>query len=198
EVTPLGLNFFIEDNHITDFTDGTSQSIVLSGSKAKSYLNKNYIYDEFSTAVYGITMNTSNSIFKSDKLRYALLYATDTAELEMPFGYTVADGAVPPSVKNSLGSYRDAVGGKAVVKPDEIKAYTAYQSACANIDKADLYSVNIIAVENRDEEIGESVKGILQQWQAKLGMYCSISYISESEYDEKLKNGDYTLALTRL
>lgn len=44
-------------------------------------------------------MNTSNSIFKSDKLRYALLYATDTAELEMPFGYTVADGAVPPSVK---------------------------------------------------------------------------------------------------
>lgn len=85
-----------------------------------------------------------------------------------------------------------------MVKPDEIKAYTAYQSACANIDKADLYSVNIIAVENRDEEIGESVKGILQQWQAKLGMYCSISYISESEYDEKLKNGDYTLALTRL
>ncbi len=198
EVTPLGLNFFIEDNHITDFTDGTSQSIVLSGSKAKSYLDKNYIYDEFSTAVYGITMNTSNSIFKSDKLRYALLYATDTAELEMPFGYTVADGAVPPSVKNSLGSYRDVVGGKAVVKPDEIKAYTAYQSACAGIDKADLYSVNIIAVENRDEEIGESVKGILQQWQAKLGMYCSISYISESEYDEKLKNGDYTLALTRL
>lgn len=85
-----------------------------------------------------------------------------------------------------------------MVKPDEIKAYTAYQSACAGIDKADLYSVNIIAVENRDEEIGESVKGILQQWQAKLGMYCSISYISESEYDEKLKNGDYTLALTRL
>ncbi len=47
-----------------------------------------------------------------------------------------------------------------MVKPDEIKAYTAYQSACAGIDKADLYSVNIIAVENRDEEIGESVKGI--------------------------------------
>lgn len=45
-----------------------------------------------------------------------------------------------------------------MVKPDEIKAYTAYQSACAGIDKADLYSVNIIAVENRDEEIGESVR----------------------------------------
>lgn len=198
EVTPLGLNFFIEDDHLIDFSDGTSQSIVLSGSKAKSYLGSDYVYNEFSTAVYGITMNTSDSIFKSDKLRYAMLFATDISELDMPFGYTAADGAVPPSVNNSLGSYRDIVGGKAIVKPDEVKAYTSYQSACEKIDKADLYSINIIAVENRDEEIGESVKGILQQWQAKLGFYCSISYISESEYNSKIDSGDYTLALTRL
>ncbi len=198
EVTPLGLNFFIEDDQLIDFTDGTSQSIVLSGSEAKKYLGSDYVCDEFSTAVYGITMNTAKSIFKSDKLRYALLYATDITELELPFGYTSAYGAVPASVKNSIGSYRDIVGDKAIVKSDEIKAYTSYQSACEKIDKADLYSVNIIAVENRDEEIGESVKGILQQWQAKLGFYCSISYISESEYNDKLASGDYTLALTRL
>lgn len=198
EVTPLGLNFFVEDNHMTDFTDGTSQSIVLSGSIAKDYLGNDYIYDEYSTAVYGIMMNTEKSIFKSDKLRYALLFASDKSSLSLPFGYSAADGIVAPSVKNSFGSYRDTAGSRTTVKPDEVKAYSSYQSACENIDKADLHSVNILAVQNRDEEIGESLSGILQQWQAKLGFYCSISYVSESEYEEKISGGDYTLALTRI
>lgn len=198
EVTPLGLNFFVEDNHMTDFSDGTSQSIVLSGSTAKNYLGSDYVYDEYSTAVYGIMMNTKKSIFKSDKLRYALLFASDKSTLSLPFGYSAADGIVAPSVKNSLGGYRDTAGNRTAVKPDEIKAYSSYQSACENIDKADLHSVNILAVQNRDEEIGESLGGILQQWQAKLGFYCSISYVSESEYDEKIVSGDYTLALTRI
>lgn len=198
EVTPLGLNFFVEDDHMTDFSDGTSQSIVLSGSTAKNYLGSDYVYDEYSTAVYGIMMNTKKSIFKSDKLRYALLFASDKSTLSMPFGYYAADGIVAPSVKNSLGGYRDTAGNRTAVKPDEIKAYSSYQSACENIDKADLHSVNILAVQNRDEEIGESLGGILQQWQAKLGFYCSISYVSESEYDEKIASGDYTLALTRI
>ena len=198
EVTPLGLNFFVEDNHMTDFSDGTSQSIVLSGGTAKNYLGSDYVYDEYSTAVYGIMMNTKKSIFKSDKLRYALLFASDKSTLSLPFGYSAADGIVAPSVKNSLGGYRDTAGNRTAVKPDEIKAYSSYQSACENIDKADLHSVNILAVQNRDEEIGESLGGILQQWQAKLGFYCSISYVSESEYDEKIASGDYTLALTRI
>lgn len=198
EVTPLGLNFFVEDDHMTDFSDGTSQSIVLSGSTAKNYLGSDYVYDEYSTAVYGIMMNTKKSIFKSDKLRYALLFASDKSTLSMPFGYYAADGIVAPSVKNSLGGYRDTAGNRTAVKPDEIKAYSSYQSACENIDKADLHSVNILAVQNRDEEIGESLGGILQQWQAKLGFYCSISYVSESEYDEKIASGDYTLALARI
>ena len=198
EVTPLGLNFFVEDDHMTDFSDGTSQSIVLTGSTAKNYLGSDYVYDEYSTAVYGIMMNTKKSIFKSDKLRYALLFASDKSTLSLPFGYSAADGIVAPSVKNSLGGYRDTAGNRTAVKPDEIKAYSSYQSACENIDKADLHSVNILAVQNRDEEIGESLGGILQQWQAKLGFYCSISYVSESEYDEKIASGDYTLALTRI
>ena len=198
EVTPLGLNFFVEDDHMTDFSDGTSQSIVLSGSTAKNYLGNDYVYDEYSTAVYGIMMNTKKSIFKSDKLRYALLFASDKSTLSLPFGYSAADGIVAPSVKNSLGGYRNTAGNRTAVKPDEIKAYSSYQSACENIDKADLHSVNILAVQNRDEEIGESLGGILQQWQAKLGFYCSISYVSESEYDEKIASGDYTLALTRI
>lgn len=198
EVTPLGLNFFVEDDHMTDFSDGTSQSIVLSGSTAKNYLGNDYVYDEYSTAVYGIMMNTKKSIFKSDKLRYALLFASDKSTLSLPFGYSAADGIVAPSVKNSLGGYRNTAGNRTAVKPDEIKAYSSYQSACENIDKADLHSVNILAVQNRDEEIGKSLGGILQQWQAKLGFYCSISYVSESEYDEKIASGDYTLALTRI
>lgn len=198
EVTPLGLNFFVEDDHMTDFSDGTSQSIVLSGSTAKNYLGSDYVYDEYSTAVYGIMMNTKKSIFKSDKLRYALLFASDKSTLSLPFGYSAADGIVAPSVKNSLGGYRDTAGNRTAVKPDEIKAYSSYQSACENIDKADLHSVNILAVQNRDEEIGESLGGILQQWQAKLGFYCSISYVSESEYDEKIASGDYTLALAKI
>ena len=53
-------------------------------------------------------------------------------------------------------------------------------------------------MQGRDEEIAEALKGVMQQWQAKLGFYCSIAFVSEDEYEEKLAQGDYTLALTKL
>ena len=194
EVTPLGLNFFIEDDSMPDFEDGTSQSIILSGSKAKDYLGSDYVYDEFYTSVYGVIMNVKSSVFKSEQLRYALYFATDRSEVNMPFGYTAAEGVVPLSV----GGYREYAGDKAPMKPDEIKARSSYLKACESIDKSDLHSISILAVQGRDEEIAEALKGVMQQWQAKLGFYCSIAFVSEDEYEEKLAQGDYTLALTKL
>ncbi len=199
EVTPLGLNFFITDKSqfLTDFESGTSQSILLSGDTGRDYVNDEYDVLQYSTAVYGIAANTKSSVFKSDMLRLAMLYASDTSEMAMPFGFENAYGAVPSGVAGKEGSYRQYAGSKPAVKPDEVKAYSCYRKAAESIDSADLNSVTILAVENRDEEIAAAMHTVIQQWQAKLGFYCGIAYVSESEYNEKLASGDYSLALVR-
>ncbi len=199
EVYPLGLNFFIDEpeNFEADFLDGTSQNIFLSGESAKKMADRGYGYDEYSTAVYGIMMNTKSSVFKDISLRYALLYASDNSNVELPFGYSAASFAVPDAVKAENLSYRGE-GESAFIKTDEVKAQSLYQKAALTADKEELHSVTVLAVENRDEDIIAAAQDIFQQWQAKLGFYCTVVYLSESEYNSALKAGEYSLAVVRL
>lgn len=199
EVYPLGLNFFIDEpaNFESDFLDGTSQNIVLTGESAKKMADRGYSYDEYSTAVYGIMMNTKSSVFKDMSLRYALLYASDNSGIELPFGYSSASFAVPVAVKTENLPYR-VENESAFIKPDEVKAQSLYQKAALTADKEELHSVTVLAVENRDEDIIAAVQDIFQQWQAKLGFYCTVVYLSESEYNAAVKAGEYSLAVVRL
>ena len=199
EVYPLGLNFFIDEpaNFESDFLDGTSQNIVLTGESAKKMADRGFSYDEYSTAVYGIMMNTKSSVFKDMSLRYALLYASDNNGIELPFGYSSASFAVPVAVKTENLPYR-VENESAFIKPDEVKAQSLYQKAALTADKEELHSVTVLAVENRDEDIIAAVQDIFQQWQAKLGFYCTVVYLSESEYNAAVKAGEYSLAVVRL
>lgn len=199
EVYPLGLNFFIEDNEnfISDFLDGTSQNILLTGSDAQTFIRKGYSYEEYGTAVYGIIMNTRSSIFSDSLMRYALLYASDTDKLSLPFGYTALSAAVPDSVGITGLNYREYCDISKFVKTDKVKAQTAYKKACESVNKEDLYNVKLIAMQNRDEEIVEAAKEILQHWQAVLGFYCTVEFLPQSEYESAIENGDYSLAITR-
>lgn len=199
EVYPLGLNFFIDSPHnfSADFLDGTSQNVVLTGTSAENFAKKGFSYEEYSTAVYGLMMNTEKSVFKNAQLRYALLFASDTSQMKLPFGYTAANSAVPDAVRSGNLSYHENGSDSIFVKPDEVKAYSSYQKACENVNKEDLHSVTVIAVENRDEELVSAAQELFQQWQAKLGFYCSVVYLSESEYNSAIASGNYTLAFTR-
>ncbi len=199
EVCPLGLNFFIEptEGFAEDFLSEISQNIVLDGEKAKIYADEGYSYHEYSTVVYGIMMNTTDSVFKNSFLRYSLLYTSDNSNLNLPFGYEKASGAVPFAVKTDGKSYREYVGNSQAVKLDSIKAHTAYSKACETIDKQELKSITLIAVEGRDEEIVNSAQDIIQQWQKELGFFVTVRFLSQSAYDSCIESGNYSLALAR-
>ncbi|MBQ8791984.1 MAG: peptide ABC transporter substrate-binding protein [Ruminiclostridium sp.] len=200
EIYPLGLNFFIEgtDGFLEDFYSGTSQNILLDGNKAEELIKKEYSYEQFSTVTCGIMMNSKSGIFSDSMMRYALLYATDSSSLTLPFGYQKANGIVPPQVSDGETVYRDFAGDTPAVKPDSIKASASYRKASESISKDDLYSVSIIAVEGRDEELVNSSQDIIQQWQAKLGFFCTVEYLSESSYNNAIESGNYDLALVRV
>ena len=200
EVYPLGLNFFIEDTStfLDDFYSKTSQNILLDGKRAEELIRAGYSYEEHSTVTYGVMMNTKSGIFTDSLMRYALLFATDNSNLSLPFGFSAANGVVPFEVSDGELSYRDYAGNSPAVKPDSIKAVSSYRKACENVSKDDLHSVSIIAVKGRDEELINSAQDIFQQWQAKLGFFCTIEYLSESAYNNAIRNGDYTLALARV
>ena len=104
---------------------------------------------------------------------------------------------MPVAVKTENLPYR-VENESAFIKPDEVKAQSLYQKAALTADKEELHSVTVLAVENRDEDIIAAVQDIFQQWQAKLGFYCTVVYLSESEYNAAVKAGEYSLAVVRL
>ncbi len=200
EVTAYGVNFFIvpEENVTEDLRTGTVKSLAASGSLAQTLIKEGFPYDEYMTSVYGLMMNTKKSALKSDFLRYALLYAANPSEAQLPFGYSAAQAAVPRSAGLDGVNYREYVGGALAVKPDKVKAETSYQSAMEEVDRSLFSEIKIIAVENRDEDIISAVQTVMQQWQGQLGFYCNIVFLSQSEYDEALAKGDYSIAVTKL
>ncbi|MCH5324172.1 MAG: peptide ABC transporter substrate-binding protein [Eubacterium sp.] len=200
EVTALGLNFFIvpEDSVTDDFYAGTTDSLPASGTLAQTLSRDGFAYDEYKTSVYGLMMNTKSSALKNDFLRYALLYAADTSEAVLPFGFSHARAAVAQSVGLDGLNYREHAGDELTVRPDKVRAETAYQTALEQVDRTLFSQIKIIAVEGRDEDIVPAVQTIMQQWQGKLGFYCDIAFLSQSEYDAAIASGDYSIAITKL
>lgn len=199
EIYPLGLNFFIEDDgeFEPDFFNGDSQNIRLSGSAAQRMMKKGYSYTEHGVEMCGLIANTKSSIFKNESLGMSLMYSADTSAMKLPFGCNEIFSAVPKSVSLSGINYRENVNCDRFIKSDDTKAKALYNKAVEGIKRDELHEVKIIAMQNRDEEIGEAAKELIQQWQAKLDFYCSLVFLPENEYNAALKNGDYSLAIIR-
>lgn len=200
EVCPYGLNFFIvpEEEVITDFESETTKCLAASGETAQTLSKEGHQYDEFKTSVYGLVMNTKNPALKNDFLRYALMFAAETEDIALPYGYSKADAAVAPSFFCGGRNYREYAGDVLTAKTDPVRAQAAYQQALKQIDGSLLSKLSVIAVEGRDDEIISAVQTVTQSWQKNLELYCGISFLSQEEYDKAISTGNFTIALTKL
>ncbi|GHU46641.1 peptide ABC transporter substrate-binding protein [Clostridia bacterium] len=198
-VCPSGLNFFIDEiDSVKNFTDGSSDCIVVSGREADMLKKKGYPFMENENAVWGFQLNRA-AVFSSQNLRLAVAYSTDRADMDTgggnDDGYRVTKSLIPDSVRVGGEFYRDMADSADYIDFDSGKA-AEYAKAYSD-ERASGGDLMMTLIMPDDPVIREIVPRVCQRWQKDLGLYCTISVMSDRDFDAALSKGDYDIAAVR-
>ena len=197
QVFPQGLNFFIVDEKgfLSDFLSGTTSCIAVTDEQAESITGE-YTVSSYSNISVGLTFNTDYELFTNTGFRQALACLVSHEDMSQALShYELSDGVVPQEVTLLDKSYREYAGESAKYTYNEADAKKFYTLAEPSIDKEQLVGARIIM---SDDTTQEAVSYIMQEWQRVFGFYCVVQQLSQEEYDKRLQEGDYEIAVVEL
>lgn len=193
---PYSLNFFIKkgtDSNMSDFLAGDIDCTVVSNYDKKIFEKKRY--ESYATKTYGLIFNTNSKYLASKSIREALSSSFVRVESQNP-DYVSGCGIIPLGVSVAGRKYRELVSDEGFNLYDKGKALSLWNS--------ELKANNFVSIDGLKitvpESFGETalVSSITEQWQQNLEFYCGIEVVSENEYQLKLSNGTYDIALVEI
>lgn len=193
---PYSLNFFIKkgtDSNMLDFLAGDIDCTVVSNYEKKIFEKKRY--ESYATKTYGLIFNTNSKYLASKSIREALSSSFVRVESQNP-DYVSGCGIIPLGVSVAGRKYRELVSDEGFNLYDKEKALSLWNS--------ELKANNFVSIDGLKITIPESfgetalVSSITEQWQQNLEFYCGIEVVSENEYQLKLSNGTYDIALVEI
>ncbi|MGN0577341.1 MAG: ABC transporter substrate-binding protein [Ruminiclostridium sp.] len=180
QIFPYGINFYIGSDGFSAMKSGEIQCYSAKNPEEAAELSKKFDFIENETAVWGIVFG--GAVGKSAGLRAAL--GGSIQQLNGGEIYSPADFLVPES-SAECKAYRQSAGS--VTVPSSDIELTSAES---------LTGLRMIMPEN--SELRKWADGVLQIWQKKFGIFCSISELSESGFATAFEAGDYDIALIRI
>lgn len=191
EVSPYGLNFFIEEeDSYQNFIDERNHVYITSGAEAVQLLNRGYDYTENETRIWGVIFNTKKGAFRNENLRQALAYSIQREETDLnSIGYSKAEGIIPNAIKIGEDSYRRLIEKESILPYDSIAANGKMSEALNTVDKSSLSGLTLYTPD--DDTIYDYVSDISQKWQSELNFYCNVKRLSQSEYENILSSGSF-------
>lgn len=193
---PYSLNFFIKkgtDSNMSDFLAGDIDCTVVSNYDKKIFEKKRY--ESYATKTYGLIFNTNSKYLASKSIREALSSSFVRVESQNP-DYVSGCGLIPLGVSVAGRKYRELVSDEGFNLYDKGKALSIWNS--------ELKANNFVSIDGLKITIPESfgetalVSSITEQWQQNLEFYCGIEVVSENEYQLKLSNETYDIALVEI
>lgn len=193
---PYSLNFFIKkgtDSNMSDFLAGDIDCTVVSNYDKKIFEKKRY--ESYATKTYGLIFNTNSKYLASKSIREAISSSFVRVESQNP-DYVSSCGIIPFGVSVAGRKYRELVSDEGFNLYDKGKALSLWNS--------ELKANNFVSIDGLKITIPESfgetalVSSITEQWQQNLEFYCGVEVVSENEYQLKLSNGTYDIALVEI
>ncbi len=190
---PYGINYFIEDSGYQAMLDDEIHCYAAQSSAEAEELKKRFSYEEYETSVWGIVFNGSTIGAERD-VRISLGALSDI-EIKSD-NYTHAVNIIPDFITVNGDSYREGAGNMLSSEYSLSELKERFERSIGKIDKEKLSGIGMIMPEN--EEIRAAVGSILQKWQKHYGFYCSVSELQTDEYNRRIENGDFDIAVVRL
>ena len=178
---------------MSDFLAGDIDCTVISNYDKKVFAKNRY--ESYATKTYGLIFNTNSKYLASKSIREALSTSFVRGESQNP-DYVSGCGIIPSGVSVAGRKYRELVSDESFNLYDKGKALTLWNN--------ELKANNYVSIDGLKitvpESFGETalISSVTEQWQQNLEFYCGVEVVSENEYQLKLSNGNYDIALVEI
>lgn len=196
EVCPAAVKLFIEDKEdfIGDFLSGDTSCIAVSNEE-RSKISGNYIYKEFSSITVGLTFNEKYELAENLDFRKALELSIPREKLSQAMkDFKGAEGVIPRGTKLYGENYREQAGVCDIPGYDPDEAEALFKTIRSTVDSKLLRGARVIT---KSDDAHTAAQYITQEWQS-LGFYCQLEELSESEFNSRIAEGTYEMAITEL
>lgn len=191
---------------LTRFYDGDSVAYTCSGKPDEGLFDSSYTLTTHDNTVWGLTFNQRSTdsvkqqILNNQDFRLAIANCFDRSRYQdlLPEYLTVTDTIIPPGVSIDGSSYRDQTGDMTVYGLNSDSAKSHYQAMLNTTGVQQVTGLSVLIAEN-DSVNNEQYFGYLSQViQRELNLFLTIETVDQSEFDSRLANGNYDLAIVSL
>lgn len=197
-VYPYSINFFITGDSSADsedFSAGNVHCFISGKYDEKIFAESNYTGSQIKTA--GLVINPDSEYFGNKQLREALARSVNRESYSHNLSeqFSAAYGIIPGGLTVQGKSYRE-------LSPD--KSLSVYDVNFSRLWENALKAAGTASVDDVKITVPESFSGIdaiydiTDQWQNELLFYCGVETVSQMEYDSKIENGDFDIALVEV
>lgn len=195
KVYPYMLKFIIEktnDAAAENFDSGYTDCFVSDSEYKKSLLGTSET-NKYQSASIGIIFNNKYKI--DNDIKRALSVSIDREKYKniITSNFSMAYGIIPGSIYIRDTNYRDSIDDSKM--PFYMDKYSLTVS-----QKEDFYDAfsDDAKIMIRNKSDNGFMSQIINDWQDSLDIYIGIDYVDDSEYYQRLQDGDYAFALTEI
>ena len=193
-----GIDFLIDrqESKIELFKNSRADVIRLSKAEYKNQANLRARIIEKENAVWAIGFNQASDTFNNSHITNALSMAVDREKLQEELeGSELRLTASLVSSESSVASekYR---GQEVVNRYNPIKSKEEMALGLEELGLSKIRGKSILVPEGN--EVFNSCQGLFQDWQRNCSFFLELREESQGDYEEKIKNGDFDLAIFKI
>lgn len=197
-VYPYSLNFFITgDKSIdeTSFSENDIDCYVAEKFNDKTFDNSNYT--TYQTKTVGLLFNTQAEHLNNYEIREALAKSINREAYahELSENLSTAYGIIPGGITLQGKYYRDLSPDK-LLSVYDFNSTALWQTALNKTGKVSVDNLKITVSDSFSES--ELIYNISDQWRENLLLSCGVEVVSEKEYETKMSENSYSIALVEL
>ena len=196
EVLPSFVSFSIQDSEAEVrqcFKEEETECF--TAMKVGGYNPRKYSIVGQKATTLGLIFNPKDKLYSNKELCKAVAFSADREVLrgQLDSDLQIAYGIIPPAVDILGRSYRDLASDKQFDMFDKEKAVQCLAKAKEELKISSVESVKIIV----DSSTVDSryLHLLSQGCQESLGIYIGIEDLTSKEFNERIANGDYSIAL---
>ena len=196
-VAPAGINYLItkdREERETDYQEGSTDVIVYPcGSAADT--EKGYIASYSATA--GLVLNKKSASFDNPEVRelFSMAAGRDNISANAPEILLKNVSLVPESGAAAARGYTSAVPEETVSDNLSMAEYK-WSFLLTEREKSEFIGMTVMVCE--DFSYGYLIESITDSWYSAFGIHFGIETVNSRDYEQRLKTGDYDIALVAL